>query len=118
MGNSQFRFNPKTLRYERLRFSLWRALTTVLTYAVFGFLFFVGLNLLQNFFIETKLEKSLSKENQALKEYKTILTSQLSESNVLLASLKTEETQLNEKLFEVPAEITSTAPKNENQVVA
>jgi murein DD-endopeptidase MepM/ murein hydrolase activator NlpD len=114
----QFRFNPKTLRYERVRFSIWRALISLLSYGLFGFLFFVGLNLLQNILIETKLEKSLTKENQALKEYKTILTSQLSESNVLLAELKTEEAQLNEKLFEVPADVTSTEPKNENQAVA
>jgi len=118
MGSPQFRFNPKTLRYERVRFSLWRALITLLSYSAFGFLFFIGLNLLQNIFIETKLEKSLTKENQALKEYKTILTSQLSESNVLLGELKSEETQLNEKLFEVPAEVASTEPKNVNQLVA
>jgi len=118
MGNPKFRFNPKTLRYERVRFSLWRAFFTMLSYGAFGFLFFIGLNLLQNFFIETRLEKSLAKENKALKEYKTILTSQLSGSNVILAELKSEETQLNEKLFEVPAEITSIEPKNVNQLVA
>ncbi|HEV8512143.1 MAG TPA: M23 family metallopeptidase [Cyclobacteriaceae bacterium] len=114
----QFRFNPKTLRYERVRFSIWRAFVSVLSYGFFGFLFFVGLNLLQNILIETKVEKSLAKENEALKEYKTILTSQLSTSNTLLAELKTEETRLNEKLFEVPAEITSTEPKNVNQHLA
>jgi len=118
MGNPQFRFNPKTLRYERVRFSPWRAVITVASYCVFGFLFFIGLNLLQNILIESKLEKSLTNENQALKEYKTVLTSQLSQSNVLLAELKTEETQLNERLFEVPAEVTSAGPKNVNQLVA
>ena len=117
MGNPQFRFNPKTLRYERVRFSLWRTIITVASYCAFGFLFFIGLNLLQNVLIESKLEKSLTNENQALKEYKTVLTSQLSQSNVLLAELKTEETQLNEKLFEVPAEVNSTGPKNINQLV-
>jgi len=118
MGNPQFRFNPKTLRYERVRFSLWRTIITVASYCAFGFLFFIGLNLLQNFLIESKLEKSLANENQALKEYKTVLTSQLSQSNVLLAELKTEETQLNEELFEVPAEVNSAEPKNVNYLVA
>ena len=118
MGNPQFRFNPKTLRYERVRFSLWRTIITVASYGAFGFLFFVGLNLLQNILIESKLEKSLANENQALKEYKTVLASQLSQSNVLLAELKTEETQLNEKLFEVPAETTTAVAKNVNQLIA
>ncbi len=118
MSNPQFRFNPKTLRYERVRFSLWRTFISIASYGAFGFLFFIGLNLFQNILIKTKLEKSLVKENQALHEYKAILTSQLSESNVLLAELKSEETELNEKLFEVPAEVTSTEPKNVNQLVA
>src|SRR5579872_1529852 len=118
MSDPQFRFNPKTLRYERVRFSLWRTLIVVMSYSAFGFLFFIGLNLFQNFLIETKLEKSLTKENEALTEYKTILVSQLAESNTLLGELKTEEIQLNDKLFEVPTEVTSTEPKNVNQLVA
>ena len=118
MGNPQFRFNPKTLRYERVRFSPWRAMITASSYCAFGFLFFVGLNLLQNILIESKLEKSLTNENLALNEYKTVLASQLSQSNVLLAELKTEETQLNEKLFEAPAEVNTAEPKNVNHLVA
>jgi murein DD-endopeptidase MepM/ murein hydrolase activator NlpD len=118
MGDPQFRFNPKNLRYERVRFSIWRALIKGLCYGAFGFLFFIGLNFIQNILIETKLEKSLAKENQSLKKYKAILTSQLSESNVLLGELKKEESKLNEKLFEVPAEITPSDPKNVNQLVA
>ncbi len=99
---SQFRYNKKTLRYEQVGFSFWRAGATVLAYLSFGFLFFVGLNLLQNFFIETELEKSLVEENNSLTEYKAVLASQITESNVLLSQLKTEEAQLNKKLFEVP----------------
>jgi len=118
MGNPQFRFNPKTLRYERVRFSVWRTIIRVSSYCAFGFLFFIGLNLLQNILIESKLEKSLVNENLALKEYKAVLTSQLSQSNVLLTELKTEETQLKEKLFEVPAEVNSAEPKNVNHLVA
>jgi len=83
-----------------------------------AFLFFIGLNLFQNFLIETKLEKSLTKENKSLTEYKAILTSQLTESNVLLSELKTEEAQLAEKLFEVPVKPTSVRPKNENHLIA
>jgi murein DD-endopeptidase MepM/ murein hydrolase activator NlpD len=118
MGDQEFRFNPKTLRYERVRFSFWRTLMTVVSYSAFGFLFFIGLNVVQNLLIETKLEKSLNAENKALTEYKAVLTSQLSESNALLGRLKSDEAELNEKLFEVPAEVTTVEPRNENHLVA
>ncbi len=118
MKEPQFSFNPKTLRYERVRFSFWRTLLSVLSYAAFGLMFFVGLNLLQNFLIETDLEKSLTKENKALTEYKAVLASQLDESNTLLGELKTEETELTEKLFEVPPETSEPLPKKENQLMA
>jgi len=68
--------------------------------------------------IETKLEQSLNAENKALTEYKSVLTSQLTESNVLFGELKSDEAALTEKLFEVPAEVTAVAPRNENQLVA
>lgn len=118
MDEQEFRYNPKTLRYERAGFSLFRAFVTVVSYSALGVLFFIGLNLLQNLLIETKLEKSLDEENKALTGYSVILGSQLAESNALLAELKTAEADLNEKLFEVPGEITAVEPKNENQQVA
>src|SRR5258707_15194647 len=113
MNEPQFRYNPKTLRYERVRFSIWRTGSAFVAYAGFAFLFFIGLNLLQNFLIETKFEKSLAKENKALTEYKAVLTSQLTESNAQLNGLKSEEAELTEKLFEVPVKITPSQPKND-----
>ncbi len=107
MRQTEFRFNPKTLRYEPVGFSFWRFGLTLFTYLTFGFLFFIGLNLLQNFLIETKLEKELIAENNALIEYKAVLTAQIAESNSSLDKLKTEEAHLNEKLFEVPEEETT-----------
>ncbi len=118
MNEPQFRYNRRTLRYERVRFSIWRTGSAFVAYACFAFLFFIGLNLLQNSLIETKLEKSLTKENKALTEYKAVLTSQLTESNGLLNELKTEEAQLTEKLFEVPLKVTSVHAKNENHLIA
>jgi len=118
MVNPQFRFNPKSLRYERVRFSFWRTLITTCSYGAFGLLFFIALNWFQNLFIETKLEKSLGKENQAMREYKAVLASQLASSNILLGELKTEEAQLNEKLFEVPTEVTDVETKNVNHLVS
>jgi murein DD-endopeptidase MepM/ murein hydrolase activator NlpD len=104
MGKPQFRFNLKTLRYEQVGFSFWRAGGTILAYFSFGFLFFVGLNLLQNFLIETEEEKSLASENNSLIEYKAVLTTQLQESTNSLHRLNAEEKHLNEELFDTPAE--------------
>ncbi|MGC4020430.1 MAG: M23 family metallopeptidase [Cyclobacteriaceae bacterium] len=104
MSEPQYRFNPKTLRYEGVRFSIWRALSSFIAYGCFGFVFFVGLNILQNLFIETKLEKSLSDENKALRDYKVVLASQIETSTQQLGVLKSDEVKLHEKLFESPIE--------------
>ncbi len=104
MSQPQFRYNRKTLRYERVRFSVWRAIGTFIVYGCFGFGAFIGLNIAQNYFIETKFERSLLKENKALADYKIILASQLEEANQSLSGLKTDESKLHEQLFEAPAE--------------
>ena len=104
MSQPQFRYNPKTLRYERVRFSVWRTLGAFIAYSCFGFAAFIGLNFAQNHFIETKVEKSLLAENHLLSEYKVVLASQLENSNQLLSNLKTDEDKLHEQLFEAPAE--------------
>ncbi|MBS1681869.1 MAG: M23 family metallopeptidase [Bacteroidetes bacterium] len=104
MREPQYRYNPKSLRYEPVRFSVWRAISSFIAYGVFGFLFFVGLNLLLNLFIETNVEKSLTSENQALSNYKVVLASQVANSNEILDKLKADETDLHEKLFKIPTE--------------
>ncbi len=99
MRKTQFRYNRKTLRYERVGFSIWRTGSTLIAYCCFGFLFFVALNFVQNYFIETKLEKSLFAENKALNEYKVVLASQIESADLALNDLKTDESKLHEKLF-------------------
>ncbi|GHM98611.1 peptidase [Cytophagales bacterium WSM2-2] len=116
MSQPQFRYNPKTLRYERVRFSIWRSGGTLIAYSVFGILFFAGLNLLQNLVIETKKEKSLAAENKALAQYKVVLAGQIESSNQSLLTLKEDESKLHEKLFEAPIEresslVEKTAPR-------
>jgi murein DD-endopeptidase MepM/ murein hydrolase activator NlpD len=107
MPKPQFRFDKKTLRYERVRFSIWRLLGSFIAYLSFGCLFFLLLNILQNQVIETDLEKSLKEENESLITYKASLSSQLLESKNLLQTLQTQEASLYEELFEAPREISS-----------
>src|ERR1041385_3424401 len=104
MSQPQFRYNRKTLRYERVRFSVWRTTGAFIAYGCFGFAAFIGLNFVQNYFIETRIEKSLRSENKALTEYKVVLASQLEEANQSLSGLKTDEAKLHEQLFEAPPE--------------
>lgn len=104
MSKPKFRYNPKTLRYERVEFSVWRTFSSFIGYACFGAAFFVGLNFLQNLFIETSLEKTLREENKALNEYKVVLASAIESSQESLGELKSDESTLHEKLFESPAE--------------
>src|SRR5258708_32426303 len=104
MTEPQFRYNPKTLRDERVQFSIWRTAGAFIAYSCFGILFFIGLNLFQNFVIETKLEKALVTENKSLSEYKVVLASQVETSNQLLSGLKVDESKLHGKLFEAPVE--------------
>jgi len=104
MRKTLYRYDKKTLRYERVGFSFWRFGLTLAAYIVFGFLFFQGLNLLQNFFIETEMEKSLKAENTSLYKYKSVLKAELETSNQLLEVIKTDESKLYEKIFEAPIE--------------
>lgn len=103
MALTKFYYNPKTLRYERARFSVVRFALGIVGYLVFGFVFFAALLLLQNLIIETPHEKQLRAENRALDEHKVILTSLLSESNQQLNTLKQQDLSLYQKLFETPA---------------
>jgi murein DD-endopeptidase MepM/ murein hydrolase activator NlpD len=116
VNKPKFRYNPKTLRYERVRFSIRRTTGALVAYVSFGFAFFVGLNLLQNKVIESKLEKALTAENKSLSQYKVLLASQIEASSQSLASLKNDENKLQEKLFETTVDheqtvVEESAPK-------
>jgi len=100
MLRTKFRYNPENLRYERVKISFLNVLLALLSYITFGILFFAGLLLLQNYFIQTPAEKKLRSENEALKEYKVVLAGQLSQSNNQLEGLKKQDIDLYEKLFD------------------
>ena len=100
MPKIKYYYNLKTLRYERTTLSAFNLLLTLFGYLSFGVLFFVGLVILQNFIVQTPLEKSLRAENAALAHHKVVLTSRLSEANKQLDSLKAKDNQLYENLFE------------------
>ena len=100
MPGSKYIYNPKTLRYERSRISIVRILMTFLGLLSFGASFFVGLVVLQNYWIETPVEKSFRAENSALKDYKDELVLQLMSSQNQMSELEQKDKSLYEKIFE------------------
>jgi len=100
MPKIKYYYNPKTLRYERTKLSLLNLLLALVSYLSFGSLFFVGLVILQNYIVQTPLEKSLRSENAALSYHKVVMASRLSEANKQLDSLKAKDNLLYESLFE------------------
>jgi murein DD-endopeptidase MepM/ murein hydrolase activator NlpD len=120
MAGSKFHYNPQTLRYERVKISIFNVLITLFSYLTFGFLFFVGLVLLQNLIIETPSEKKLRAENKALDDHKMLLTAQLLESNQQLGELKAKDVALYQKLFEskLPQESAPVYPEREELLLA
>jgi murein DD-endopeptidase MepM/ murein hydrolase activator NlpD len=120
MARTKFYYDPKTLRYERARFSVVRFAMGIVGYLVFGIVFFAALLFLQNLIIETPHEKQLRAENRALDEHKVILTSQLQEANTQLSELKKQDLLLYQKLFETQDAHTSSQvlPEREEILVS
>jgi murein DD-endopeptidase MepM/ murein hydrolase activator NlpD len=100
MASTKFRYNTKTLRFEQAKISYFSVFLSIVSYLTFSFIFFVGLVLLQNFLVETPVEKKLRAENKALEKHKLLLASQLTSSNQQLAELKNKDLTLYQKLFE------------------
>ncbi len=100
MPKIKYYYNPKTLRYERIKLSALNIALALVSYLSFGSLFFVGLVIVQNYIVQTPLEKSLRSENAALAYHKVVMASRLSEANRQLDSLKAKDNLLYESLFE------------------
>jgi len=100
MLRTKFTYNPETLRYERAKISFLNILLSSISYLTFGVLFFAALLLIQNFLIETPLEKELKAENESLNKHKIVLAGLLTQSNQQLETLKKVDRDLYEKLFD------------------
>jgi murein DD-endopeptidase MepM/ murein hydrolase activator NlpD len=110
MSKVKYSYNPKTLKYERVRFRWGVALFGLLSLIVVGCLFFAALVFLQNRFYESDIEAHLRKENQSLKKHKEIIADELAVTEVALTSLYEQEGELHKKVFltEKPSEVAQT----------
>ncbi|MBS1555729.1 MAG: M23 family metallopeptidase [Bacteroidetes bacterium] len=110
MNPTKFKYNLKTLRYERAGISVLSIAFKGIAYLSFGALFFVALVLLQNFIFDTEVEKKLRAENEAMEQHKVVLASRLKASADRIEQLKAEDRSLYEKLFDAKAQTDAGEP--------
>jgi murein DD-endopeptidase MepM/ murein hydrolase activator NlpD len=100
MSRIKFKYNPATLRFERVKISVFNVIAVLIGYLSVGALFFVGLLLLQEYLMESPAEKKLRAENKALQQHKVIMAGQVWANNLQLDELKKQDEALYKKLFE------------------
>ena len=99
MSKLKYSYNPKTLRYERVKVNWISLLFGIVSLLVFSGLFFVGMVFISNNTHESKMELELRNENEALKKHKVQIESEVYNSAELLASLYDKELELHRKIF-------------------
>ena len=107
MAKIKYSYNPKTLKYERVKIRWGSLAFGLLSGLAFTGLFFVGLVFIQTKFFETGAEAKLRQENEALTKHKDVVASELETAKYTLASLKEKESELHRKIFftDKPVEI-------------
>lgn len=118
MPKKKYYYNAKTLRFELRKISVLKVLSSGFGYLSFGILFFAALLLLQNYIVETPVEKQLKTENKELKRHKAIITSRIQEANTELAVLKSKDDDLYKKIFETPRSENGKASDGKEEILA
>jgi murein DD-endopeptidase MepM/ murein hydrolase activator NlpD len=101
MANSKYYYDPKSSQYKRLRFSFWNAVlygSGILLTA--GFILMVLIVCYDQFMV-TDLEKTLLRENKALRKHKKILTAQLVDIESALTALNQQDRLVHARLFDI-----------------
>lgn len=114
----KYRYNVKTLRYERAGISIPNTIAYLLSVLVVGFLFFCAFIIIQNYLINTPAEKALRQENKALKNHKEVILAKLETAQVLFSDIKRSESDLHQKLFDAPLETNSVKERNPEMLLA
>ena len=112
MLGTKYIYNPSTLRYERARISVLSIGSMILGLFLLGAFFFVGLVYVQNYIVETPLEKSLTAENKALHHYKIELAAHLDLAKIQMSELESKDNSLYEKIFETKKTIEKSSVEN------
>lgn len=102
MANSKYYYNKETCHYERVRVTFWQVFQYLAAVLITGGYIFVAFVFVSDRLTESDLEKSLRKENRALKKHSAVLTSQLSEIQSSLSALQSQDNLIHEKFFDIP----------------
>jgi murein DD-endopeptidase MepM/ murein hydrolase activator NlpD len=106
MANIKYFYNARTLRFERTSFRWGTWIGRTLSFITVSILFFYGLFVLQNQFLETEKEKALRAENEALKRHQGIVENNIHETQVQLASLSAKDAAIYKRIFLIEKPVT------------
>lgn len=99
MRYSTYRYNTHTCQYERVKIHAKNVLSYVLGLLVTASCMLVGILLFHDFIINTENEKSLRKENRAMKQHHAILSAHLNDLQPVLTSLQNKDRYLHTQFF-------------------
>lgn len=102
MRYTTYRYNAQTCQYERVKITLGSMVWYFLGITTTASFILVGLLLLHDVVVTTANEKTLRKENRAMREHHAVLSSQLNELQPVLASLQHKDNELHTRFFGTP----------------
>jgi hypothetical protein len=99
MRYTTYRYNTETCHFERVKLSAGKLFWYLLGLGVTASSLLFGILLLHNFLVNTDHEKTLRKENRALREHHAILSAELIELQPVLTSLENKDKVLHKRFF-------------------
>lgn len=100
MVKKKYRFNPDTLNYERIGFSIKEKTTKILAYFSSSLAFSLILVVVVIYFYETPRTKALIRENQELLSQYELLLKDLEKVEIVLADLQQRDDNIYRVIFE------------------
>jgi murein DD-endopeptidase MepM/ murein hydrolase activator NlpD len=115
MRYTTYRYNTDTCQYERVKVNFKNVISYCVGVLATAAAMLIGLLLLHDVVVNTETEKKLRKENRALREHHSILSSHLNELQPELTALQNKDQLLHFKFFgsqpALPVENTITTAK-------
>lgn len=100
MPEQKYRFNPETLKYERVRLSAWQKTKRLALMLAPGLLVGAVLSLLAYQFIDSPKERILKRENQQLLVQYELLNKQMNEVEGVLSDVQRRDDNIYRVIFE------------------
>ncbi len=101
MFKTRTRFNPKTMRFEKVPFSLKRLIMLVLPHSLVSFIIAVVMLTAYMIFFETPEEQLLRAENRYLKKNFKDMSTHFAEMNAMLENMAVRDNEMYRVVFQV-----------------